>query len=86
MADFILVPVDTTVGIKNIADLITAAIYPNPTSTVLNVTLDNTKDEPITTQMFDVTGQVVLSETKNLVNGTNNLQFNTANLLTVCIF
>jgi hypothetical protein len=80
LRDFHLVQPDTTVGIKNIADLITAAIYPNPTSTVLNVTLSNTKDEPIVTELFDVTGQVVLSETKNLVNGTNNLQFNTANL------
>jgi len=42
--------------------------------------VSNTKDEPIVTELFDVTGQVVLSETKNLVNGTNNLQFNTANL------
>jgi hypothetical protein len=60
---------------------LTAAVYPNPASTRLNVNLNNDKDETITAQMFDITGRMVLSETKDLVNGENSLQFNTANFI-----
>lgn len=76
LTDFIPV----TTGIDNIQNLLSAIIYPNPASTQLMVTLGNDKDETLTAKMFDVTGQMVLSETREVVNGENNLQFNTANL------
>ncbi len=75
LADFHLV----ATGIDNVANSLTAAIYPNPTSTQLTVTLSSDKFETITAQMFDVTGKMVLNETKELVSGANELQFNTAN-------
>jgi len=75
LADFILVQAN---GIDELTAL-TAAIYPNPAQTQLNVSVGSEKNETITAQMFDVTGRMVLNETKELVNGENNLQFNTAN-------
>jgi type IX secretion system substrate protein len=58
---------------------LSAAIYPNPASTQLNVNLSSDKEEAITAQIFDITGRMVLNETKDLVNGDNNIQFSTAN-------
>jgi len=74
LADFHLV----ATGIDNIENTLTAAVYPNPASTQLMVSLSNDKNETITAQMFDVTGRMVLNENKDLVNGDNKLQFNIA--------
>ena len=73
--DFILVQAN---GIDEISALITAAIYPNPAQTQLNVSLNSEKNETITAQMFDISGRMVLNENKELVSGDNTLQFNTA--------
>ena len=77
MNDFHLVGFST--GVNNIENALTAAIYPNPANTRVNVSLNSEKNETITAQMFDVTGRMVLNETQELVSGDNTLQFNTAN-------
>ncbi len=76
LSDFHIV----TTGINNIANTLTAAVYPNPASTRLMVSLSNDKYETITAQLLDITGRIVLNENKELANGLNNLEFNTANL------
>ena len=67
-------------AVTTIANTLTAEVYPNPASTRVMVSLSNEKEETLTAQLFDVTGRVVMTETKTLNNGENNLEFNTANV------
>ena len=77
LADFI--PVGTS-GIENIADRLTAAVYPNPANTQLNVTFGSEINQSVASKMFDVTGKEVLSETGTAVSGNNTIHLNTAAL------
>ncbi len=74
--DFIRV----TTGISTVNNTLAANVFPNPAANQVMVTLNNDKDESLNAQLIDVTGRVVLSETRSLVNGTNDLLFNTTNV------
>lgn len=69
------------VGVKNVEGKLSAVVYPNPASTKVMVSLMNDREETLTAQLLDVTGRVVMSETKTVTNGENNLEFNTANVI-----
>jgi len=76
LADFIQV----NVGIHDVENNLTAAVFPNPASTKLTVTFDYDKEEAYTAKITDLTGRVVLSDEGKVVNGENTLVYNTANL------
>jgi hypothetical protein len=76
MADFQQV----NVGINDIQNNLTAAIFPNPASTKLTVTFTHDKDETYTARIMYMTGRVVLSEEGKVINGDNTLVYNTSNL------
>jgi Secretion system C-terminal sorting domain len=50
------------------------SIFPNPTSTLLNVNIDNTKSNQYLITIYDIEGKVVL--TQNAVLGNNSINFN----------
>ena len=76
IVDFIPV----TTGINDIESKLTVAIVPNPATTKLTANLTADKQEPITTQLFDITGREVLNRTEELTVGTNELRYDVANL------
>ena len=78
LADFHLI--STPSGINNIADRLTAIVYPNPANTQVTVSFGSEINQEVTSKMFDVTGKEVLSETNSAVSGTNTIHLNTAGL------
>lgn len=76
LADFIPV----TTGINEIENKLTAMVYPNPSSTLLNVAFESESDQPVVSKMFDVTGREVLAVTNGTTTGVNTIHLNTADL------
>jgi hypothetical protein len=68
------------VGINDVQNNLTAAVFPNPASTKLTVTFTYDKEETYTTRITDLTGRVVISEEGKVINGDNTMVYNTANL------
>lgn len=50
--------------------------YPNPTNGITNVNYTSNTNEELVVSVFNITGQQVLQETRNVTEGLNNLNFN----------
>lgn len=75
-ADFIL----QNVGVKDIANPLTASVYPNPAATKVTAAFNSDADGEYTVRMTDLTGRVALTQEGHVVNGDNALYINTASL------
>jgi len=58
----------------------TVTTYPNPVNDVLNVNITLNNNEAVTVTMYNALGQSVITESRNLNSGANNVQLNTTNL------
>lgn len=54
-------------------NLVQLSIYPNPTSTTLNIALESNENQEATILIVDVLGKVVFNEVNTLNNGKNTL-------------
>lgn len=54
--------------------------YPNPTNGITNVNYTSNTNEELVVSVFNITGQELLQETRNVTEGLNNLNFNFAKL------
>lgn len=56
-------------------------LYPNPASNSVNITLEMNHNSDVIVNIFDLTGRLVVSESKgSMARGTNNIQLNTSKL------
>ncbi len=69
------------IGITEVAASFgTVSTYPNPANEVVNVSVNLNNNENVVVSMFNALGQVVVTETRNMSAGSNNIQLNTSNL------
>jgi hypothetical protein len=55
-------------------------IHPNPVQSVLNMELVSEKNVPVTEQVIDIAGKLILTRNEMLQKGTNRLQWNIVNI------
>jgi len=60
----------------------TIDVYPNPSTDLINVSMDLKSNDEILATLIDVKGNVIESKSVNMQAGKNNLQFNTSALAT----
>ena len=72
----VLVTVDSAVGLEEIDGLNDLSIYPNPSSDVLNITIDLSEAMDASIEMFDVTGRMVFNKNLNSIVGRTVEQLN----------
>ena len=65
---------------KNSVNDFAVTVYPNPASEVFNVSINSSSDTNANINLFDITGKVVLSYSKEVFEGGNVLSLNTDNL------
>lgn len=70
----------TTTGIKANANVANVAVYPNPATTNVNVTVSLFKAANVTVTMFNNLGQSVYSDNRMMNVGDNNLDINVEGL------
>jgi len=69
------------IGINEaVASFGTVGCYPNPANDVLNVNITLNNNEAVVITMYNALGQAVITESRNLNSGANNVQLNTTNL------
>lgn len=68
------------VGVHELEGSLTAAVYPNPSSTSLTITFSYDKEEAYSMKLVDLSGRTVLSAEGMTENGDNSFTFNTSNL------
>jgi hypothetical protein len=64
------------IGTSDDVTTLSLMVYPNPANDMLNISFTSEKEENYTMSVVDVTGRVILSETKNAVEGDNNEALN----------
>jgi hypothetical protein len=70
----------STVGLDENSGMSSLSIYPNPAISVANVTLDLNEEANVTISIVNTLGQNVYTNALGNVNGTQNVQINTADL------
>jgi hypothetical protein len=78
--DIMYVCLNNPVGINESSNDISAAVYPNPSSSVLNVDYTITKSQSVSIELVDVLGKVAYSTTQMATSGVNNLRINVKDL------
>jgi hypothetical protein len=59
-------------------DKFTVLLHPNPADEMINLNIDNDKDEEVSIRIMDVTGRLVLKTNKSLNRGMNKVQLSTS--------
>ena len=75
-ADFIL----QTTGINDVANKLTASVYPNPAATKLTVAFDSETSDNYTAHITDLMGRTVISQDGSVYGGNNAVVINTTSL------
>lgn len=72
---------NTPVGMQEFSNAIQQVdVYPNPTTDVLNVTLNMKNNDNVLATLVDINGNMIESKSINTIPGQNTVQFNTKNL------
>jgi hypothetical protein len=73
----------TNVGVNEITkDVLAAYVYPNPTSSNINVYMSFDKSEVITAHVYDLSGREVATNSYDMTKGDNTVSINTNNINT----
>jgi len=76
----VLVTVESWTGIDEVEGLNDLNIYPNPTSDVLNITIELSEAMDARIELYDVTGRMVFNKDLNSISGRTNEQVNVNSL------
>ncbi len=72
-----------TTGIADVSGIMSeVAVYPNPTTDIINVQVEMKNADNVLATLIDMNGQVVESTTHKMNTGKNKLTFNVSNLAT----
>ncbi len=70
------VPVDDIIAVpEHSVSLSAVEVYPNPANTSANVVINLTQSLEVTVALYNVTGQLVSSQVKNLASGASTITF-----------
>jgi hypothetical protein len=74
------VPVDDISGVhENSAVMSSVEVYPNPTNDNANISVNIQKAQEVTVSVYNATGALISSETKNLSAGTSIINLDVKN-------
>ncbi len=75
-----LLPLGPGVGVEKVDFAKNLNLFPNPAQNIVNLSFNTEVASTLNLKVVDVTGKVVLNENKDLVEGSNDIELNTASL------